>query len=339
LLVTCVGILVADIIASGLPKVSAPGEITVAPSGIRLCVGGHAANVSIDLSQLGLERGATSCVGELGQDPFGDFITKELESRGIVAHTDRQEKISTASNMILVVQGEDRRFHVDAGANQFLDARRVMDVVMREKPSILYVGGTGHLGPFDEQLPRILREVKEQLSCVTFVDPVQPYGHGWEHLVRSLEWVDVLHCNDIEAKGITGKHKVTEALDAIANRGVKLTIITLGDQGLIAKQAYDRITMPAFKVPVVDPTGAGDAFSAGVISYLAKEAGSMRKLDITSLTRRELLDLLMDGEAAGAACVTDIGTTKGVTRENVDRILREQKSAIIEQMRIGFKPF
>ncbi len=339
MLVTCVGILVSDVIASGLPKVSQPGEVTFAPSGIKVCVGGHAANVSIDLLKLGLTRGDVSCVGTVGEDAFGDFIMKELNDSGVVTHIDRTEKAGTSSNMILVVQREDRRFHVDIGANPLLDPRRVRDVLTKEKPCILYVGATGFLGDFDEQLPRILKKAKEELDCVTFVDPVQPHGHGWEYLQRSLEWIDVLHCNDVEAESMTGKNKTTEALSSISDRGVKLAIITIGDQGLVAKHAYDRITMPAFKVPVVDPTGAGDAFSAGVICYLSRRADTLRKLEVASLTRKDLLELLLEGEAAGAACVTDIGTTKAVTRENVDRILREQKEAILDQMRIGFKPF
>jgi sugar/nucleoside kinase (ribokinase family) len=338
-LVTCAGILVSDIIASGLPKVSQPGEVTFAPSGVRLCVGGHAANVSINLLKLGLSKGEVSCVGTVGKDAFGDFITNQLNENGVITHIDRTIEAGTSSNMILVVQGEDRRFHVDIGANPFLDPTRVKDVLRKEKPCIFYVGATGLLGTFDAQLPRTLKEAKEELNCVTFVDPVLPDGHGWEYLERSLEWIDVLHCNDVEAASMTGKSKPTEAISVIADRGVKLTIITMGDEGLVAKHAYDRITLPAFKVQVVDPTGAGDAFSAGVICNLAKRADNLRKLEVASLTRRELLDILLEGEAAGAACVTDVGTTKAVTCENVSRILREQKEAILDQMRIGFKPF
>jgi sugar/nucleoside kinase (ribokinase family) len=339
LLVTCVGILVSDIIASGLLKISQPGEVTFAPSGVRLCVGGHAANVSIDLLKLGLTRGEVSCVGTVGEDAFGDFIMKELNENGVVTHIERTQKAATSSNMILVVQREDRRFHVDMGANPLLDPQRVMDVLRKERPCILYVGAPGFLGEFDEQLPRILKEAKEDLNCVTFVDPIQPQGHGWEYLERSFQWIDVLHCNDVEAESMTNKKKPNEALSSIADRGVKLAMITLGDQGLLAKHAYDRITMPAFKVPVADPTGAGDAFSAGIIRYLTKRVDNLGKLEISSLTRKELLDLLLEGEAAGAACVTDVGTTRGVTVENVERILREQKGTILDQIRIGFKPF
>ena len=65
----------------------------------------------------------------------------------------------------------------------------------------------------------------------------------------------------------------------------------------------------------------------------------MKKLDVAALTRKQFLDLLLEGEAAGAACVTGVGTTKTVTRENVDKILQDQKARILDQMRIGFKPF
>ena len=48
MLVTCAGILVVDLIAANLPKVSDPGELTHAPKGIGVHMGGHAGNVSIE---------------------------------------------------------------------------------------------------------------------------------------------------------------------------------------------------------------------------------------------------------------------------------------------------
>jgi sugar/nucleoside kinase (ribokinase family) len=128
-----------------------------------------------------------------------------LEKHGVVTHIERAEGTGTGSNMIVVVQGEDRRFHVDVGANQFLDPRLVRDVLRKEKPCVLCVGAPDFLGHFDEQLPRILKEAKEELNCVTFVDPIPPYRHSWEYLERSFEWIDVLHCNNVEAGKMTSR--------------------------------------------------------------------------------------------------------------------------------------
>jgi len=337
-LVTCAGILVADIIASELPKISSPGEVTFAPSGLKLCVGGHAANVSIDLVKLGLRKGDVSCVGAVGRDIFGDFMIKEIEVSGVVTHIERVRQAGTSLNMILVVKGEDRRFHVDVGANLFLSPHRVLAILRGEKPLIFYIGATGHLGEFDEQLPRILKEAKK-IGCTTLVDPIQPYGHGYEFLVDSFEWIDVLHCNSIEAKNMTDRPDPKEALDAFTDQGVKLAIITVGEKGLFAKLGDERVIMPAFVVPVVDPTGAGDAFCASVIHFLIDLAGRKKGIDIRALTRGELTDLLLEGEAAGAACVTDVGTTKGVTKENVNRIIREQKKTIVDRIQYVPKPY
>jgi sugar/nucleoside kinase (ribokinase family) len=337
LLVTCAGILVSDIIASGLPKVSDPGEVTFAPSGVQLCVGGHAANVSIDLIKLGLRKGEVSCVGAVGEDIFGDFMIREIKNSDVVPHIERSKQAGTSLNMILVVKGEDRRFHVAAGANSFLSAPRVLQILRKEKPLIFYVGATGHLGRFDEQLSRVLKEAKK-LGCNTFVDPIQPHGHGYDFLKNSFEWIDILHCNDVEAESITGKRDPQEALDAFTNNGVKLAIITVGENGLYAKLDNERVIMPAFDVQVVDPTGAGDAFCASLIHFLVKFSRGKRSIDVRALARGDLTDLLLEGEAAGAACVTEVGTTKAVTRENVNRILREQKKTIMDQIQYVSKP-
>jgi fructokinase len=332
LLVTCAGILVSDIIASGLPKVSNPGEVTFAPSGVQLCVGGHAANVSIDLIKLGLRKGEVSCVGAVGEDIFGDFMIREIERSDVLPHIERIKQAGTSLNMILVVKGEDRRFHVATGANPFLSASRVLNILKEEKPLIFYVGATGHLGRFDDQLPKIVKEAKK-LGCTTFVDPIQPHGHGYEFLKDSFQRIDILHCNNIEAESITGRSDPREALRFLTESGVKLAIITLGEEGLLARLGFKAVSIPAFKVETVDPTGAGDAFCASVVHYLIKFGERKKSTDPTALAEGEFIELLLEGEAAGAACVTDVGTTKAVTRKNVDRILGEQEKKIREQIR------
>ncbi|MBO3757627.1 MAG: hypothetical protein JTT14_00745, partial [Candidatus Brockarchaeota archaeon] len=68
------GFIVADIIAADLPKIADPGRLIFAPRGIKLTIGGHPCNVSIDLIQLGLEKGSVGIVGAIGKDVFGSFV-------------------------------------------------------------------------------------------------------------------------------------------------------------------------------------------------------------------------------------------------------------------------
>ena len=332
MLVTSVGILVADVIAADLPKVSDPGELIFTGRNIELHIGGHAANVSIDLMKLGLEKGTVSSVGAVGDDIFGNYVESVLERHGVIHHLQKVKGVATSKDLILVVKGEDRRYHVDVGANWYLNLEHVFSVLDEEKPTIFYVGGVGFMGEFDEKLPIVLQKAKD-MGCLTFVDPVAPYRHGWDIVIPALDWADVFHCNNLEAAEITGEKDPTKAAEILLDQGTKFVIISLGEEGLITVTKDAVFKMPAFKIRVVDPTGAGDAFCAGVLRGLVRVA-YRKRLDITDLSEEELARIVLEGEAAGAACVTMVGTTTGVTEENVDKILKEQGSAVLERLNL-----
>jgi len=313
-----------------LPKVCQPGELVFAPGGISLHIGGHAANVPIGLIKLGLRRDEVSTVGAVGKDPYGDFIESILTEHGIQTHITKIEEAETAKSVILVVRGEDRRVYHYVGANYFLDPDYVKAILREERPLIFYVGATGLLGRFDEQLFDVLEVAKAQ-NCLTFVDPVTPYQHGWEHIREALELVDVFHCNNFEASDMTGISDFREALRSISEEGAKLAIVSTGEKGLVAAAKKMVFEMPAFKVPVVDPTGAGDAFCAGTIQALVE----MDKLrNISKLSTNNIVDILLRGEAAGAACVTGMGTTTSVTVKKVNELMLQQGLEIRKRAKV-----
>ena len=314
MLVTCTGILVVDLIAAHLPKVSSPGELTYAPKGIEMHMGGHCGNVSIDLRKLGVKEKEVSAIGAVGEDIFGDFLEDLLKKNGIVTHLQRISEAGTSKDLILVAKDEDRRFHVDVGANMYLNPEYILAVLEEEKPRIFYAGGVGFTGKLDEQLSVVLKKAKE-MGCITFVDPVTPYMRGWDFVVSSLKWMDIFHCNKDEAKEITGKENPKEAAKMLIQEGTEMVIISLGEKGLIAVTGGKIFEMGAFKVPIVDPSGAGDALCAGIIHGLLSAVERERR-GISDLSEKELVDVLLEGEAAGAACVTMVGTTTAVTEEN-----------------------
>jgi sugar/nucleoside kinase (ribokinase family) len=332
MLVTCAGILLVDLIAADLPKVSDPGELTYAPGGIETHMGGHSGNVSIDLRKLGLRKGEVSSVGAVGEDVFGDFLEGLLKKHGVITHLQRVPKVGTSKDLILVVAGEDRRFHVDVGANWYLSPEYVLSVLEKERPLIFYAGGVGFTGKFDEQLAEVLQRAKD-LECLTFIDPLTPYKHGWGFIIPPIEWTDIFHCNKDEAKAITGKDDPREAAKVMTDKGAQLVIISFGDRGLIAETKETLFEMPAFKVPVVDPSGAGDAMCAGVIRALLKTIDYKRR-ELSELSTDEIARILLEGEAAGASCVTMVGTTTAVTEENVNKILKEQEEKILSHLKV-----
>jgi len=303
---TC-GIAVADIIVSNLSRIASPGEVVFSPVGLH--VGGHACNVSIDLRQMGAEKVSTAiCVGD---DPFGEFIESYLREKGVSVHVNKV-RAGTSKNVILVEKGEDRRFHADAGANEYLSPSFIRRILKNERPEIFYIGGTGWLGKFDSELGSVCKAAKK-MGCTVFCDIIRPHGKDWDYILPAFPFMDIFHCNATEAASITGEKSVRRAMEKISS---KVCLVTSGAGGTLARLPDGWLKMGGYKIKAVDPTGAGDAFCAGVIFKLLKYEG------VEEIGKEDWVDILRYASACGAACCTGVGTTWAVTRGNIKRVMR-----------------
>ncbi len=317
------GIAVVDLIASGLERVAAPGE--VAFGSIRSSLGGHACNVSVDLVQLGFPKSALRTVFPAGRDVFGRHLARSLRDKGIRAKAIVSERLPTSLDLVLVARNEDRRFHADPGANLSLTPGDILPFLERLEPDVFYVGGVGILGRVDAGLATILKKAKS-MGALTFVDAVSPYRKSWAYLRRALPWADLFHCNEDEAKALAGERRAGPALSGIQAMGVGYLFVTAGERGLEARLPGAVLSCPAFTVGVTDPTGAGDAFSAGLILKIHELiAKGIRPGDISV---EDWTEALLFASAAGAVSCTAVGTTTAVRRDRVDRLIRRQGTAV-----------
>ena len=319
------GFIVVDIIAAGLSKIPIPGELIFAPLGIRLRIGGHPANVSIDLMQMNLEKGKVGTVGAVGDDFLKDFVKNILESKGLLTYLQEVKGVETGKTVILVVKGEDRRYINEPGANLSLSFDHVSSILRKVKPKIFYIA-SGLLGDFDFRVWELVKFCKEN-GIITMIDLVKPIGKDWNYIHPALKYSDIMHCNVLELRGVSGKADVKDGLRWLVERGVGIPIISDGENGVfsIFKEAY--IRQPAFKVKVVDPTGAGDALCAGILFKVYELLKSGKTL--ADLSVDEVAKILLYGQAAGAACIGMIGTTPGVTSERINGILDEQGEKVL----------
>ncbi len=160
---------------------------------------------------------------------------------------------------------------------------------------------------------------------MTFVDVVSPYRKTWAFLRRALPHTDVFHCNADEARALTGRSRPDRAAAAIRGLGAGNVLVTLGGEGAVAAVGGSLLRLPAFRVKVVDPTGAGDAFSAGVI---LKAYGLLaRGRRPGELSAAEWAAILRYASACGAVCTTGIGTTTAVHSRAVEAQLEKQGRA------------
>ena len=317
------GIAVVDLIASGLERPARPGELAFCS--IRTSLGGHACNVSADLVRLGFPKSRLRAVFPTGRDLFGDYLVRRLNEQGVRVEPVLTDKASTSLDLILVARGEDRRYHADAGANVEMAAAPVLALLERDRPLLYYAGGVGLLGRFDTDLARVLRRAKS-LGTRTFVDVVSPYRKDWSFLLKALPSTDLFHCNADEAAALSGERDPAAAARSIRRLGVGSVFVTLGGEGSVAAVGGALLRVPAFTVRVVDPTGAGDAFSAGLIKRVYGLIG--RRRAARRLSPEAWAEALLYASACGAVCTTGIGTTTAVDGAKVDALIRRQGRAI-----------
>ena len=90
-------------------------------------------------------------------------------------------------------------------------------------------------------------------------------------LRRLLRKVDIILCNDAEARELSGEYNLVRAARWILGQGPKLLVIKKGEHGVLCFSKNFVFLAPAYLLEsIYDPTGAGDSFAGGFIGYLTR---------------------------------------------------------------------
>ncbi len=326
--VLTVGTFTVDIVASGLPKVAEPGEIVNVDTPIDLYIGGHASNVAIDLVKLGVKGHIVAC-GAVGDDVFARIIRDELSKYGIEFRPMIINEAGTARNAILVVSGEDRRFHIYPGANRYLRSEYVLKVLKSIKPDYMYIA-IGFSKFLDLGLKDVIKEAG-RLGTFVLLDVARMSDHCAKAINNVMDLVDIVHLNYLELNALVGESDLLKCFMKLSKRPKFMLTITYGEAGAKAIFKNYVIFQPSFKVGSKDPTGAGDAFSAGIISYLIRY---LRGKDLNEVGTDEVIKLIMYAQASGASATLAPGATTSVSAEVVESLIENQGQHLISSTKV-----
>jgi sugar/nucleoside kinase (ribokinase family) len=294
--VLCAGILVGDLFVPPLPRLPTAGELLVTDDFL-MQAGGCAANVAVALSKLGVD---SRVVGKVGRDSFGDFVVSALAGYGIdVSFIGRSETLGTAKTVIVPVAGDDRRYIHTVGANADLRGRDFVPAGV-EGIEVSYLGGYLVLPGLHPGAVIELFAAAHRVGARTLLDVVLPGDTkvSMDDLRIILPSVDFFLPNYDEARHLTGEHDPARQAAVFNDAGAETVIITMGAEGVLARSATDSRHVAAPTVDVVDGSGAGDAFAAGLIVGLLEGWPLDRSLVFAS--------------EVGALTCTALGCTAGI---------------------------
>lgn len=249
------GMVFLDIIFSGLPAMPAGGE-EIWADGMGSCPGGMA-NLAVAASRLGLR---TSLAAAFGDDDYGEFCWRTLADQEQVdlSHSRRYDDWHSPVTVSIAVEG-DRRMITHGHP-----APEPATTMIGSPPNARAVFADLAELPAGESTHWAARARQE--GSLVFADVGWDATSQWHTSVLDrLSGCDAFMPNAVEAMSYTRTTTPSDALYELADR-VPLAVVTCGAAGAMAidNTTGEEANVPAPRVSLTDPTGAGDVFGAAV---------------------------------------------------------------------------
>lgn len=301
--VVVLGVFVADTAyrAQRQPRM---GE-TILGQSFALGPGGKGSNQSVAAGMAGASVGF---ITKLGKDPFADMALATWKKAGVTSLATQHADDYTGAAYIFVDENTgDNAIIVCPGAAATISRADIdsnAEVIKQCKVLIT-------------QLEQPIDAAEYALACArkagatTILNPAPAV----ELPTSMIALCDFVTPNEIEAEAITGitvnsPKDAVAAAEALLAKGAGGAIITLGENGCLYHDGSNSVHVPAINAgPVVETTGAGDAFNGGFAAAIAEG--------------RSPLEAIRFGTATAAISVTRPGTAPSMpTRKEIESLLR-----------------
>jgi ribokinase len=262
--VVILGVFVADTSyrAARMPRI---GE-TILGERFVLGPGGKGSNQAVAAARLGVE---THMITRLGADPFGDMALAVWAEAGVQPAVTRDPDSYTGAAFIFVdAASGDNAIIIAPGA-----AGRITPADIDAQAGLIRSAGV-FMTQLEQPLAAAARGllIAHKAGVRTILNPAPAQAIGDD----VLGLCDVLTPNETEVEELTGIAVASDdaarrAADALLGRGVRAVVVTLGARGALYHDRERSLIVPSVSAgPVVETTGAGDAFNGGFAAGLAR---------------------------------------------------------------------
>lgn len=305
-----------DVVVVGTPAMDLIAKVKALPHVDGLAIaetygtypGGAGANVAVGIARL---AGRVGFLGTLGDDEYGRLLLRAFEDEGIDTRGVRIAKGKSSPSCFIAVGPRGERMIFALGGEALLEEINEREVLLLRESRALYVTDV----PVTMAAAAVA-VVREEGGFVFLSPGGLLTSGGLEPLRPLLVRSDAVLISEAESSCLFAEETREQALRSLAADGPGIVVMTLGSEGALVLH-NDRITLvKAFEVQeVLDTTGAGDAFAAGLITGFvegfdwcraAKLGCAVAAIKIRHLgarsglpTRRQVNELMRDREGGG----------------------------------------
>lgn len=226
--------------------------------------GGSPANVALGLARLGRSAGLLT---RIGRDPRGEAVRAHLEGSGVqlVPGSVTADRTSTATARLDA--------HGSATYEFDLDWQVPAEIVLGDARALHTGSIAAFLPPGGGQVLELVG--RSRSSAMISYDPnARPRLMGdataaRQRVERFVRLADLVKVSDEDLAWLAPEQDPLRVAAAWLELGPAVVVVTRGAEGAVALAGCGQIEVPTPAVAVVDTVGAGDAFMAGLLDYLA----------------------------------------------------------------------
>lgn len=279
-------------------------------------VAGAEANFAVAATRMGF---STGLITKVGDDEFGRDIIETLRARGVDVSRIAVEKDGYTGIYFIQrgypVPGKSTSVYYRKGsAASHLSPLDVDPAYLRGAKHLHITGITPALSESCRETCIAAAKLAKQLGLKVSLDTnIRPKLWGSTDarnaILPLVSYADILFTDNDDTRILVGSQG-TSAAYALISKGPQIVVLKGGARGAAAYTKAGPIEEPGYKVPVVDPTGAGDAFAGVFVSGILKGW--------------KLLDCLRAGNVAGSLVVTVRGDQENIpTEEDIKSFLEK----------------
>lgn len=251
--------------------------------------GGSAANTVMATSQFG-GKAYYSC--KVSNDEFGDFYLSDLAEAGVNTNLDQIEREEgiTGKCLVMITDDADRTMNTFLGITTGLSISEVDEASIKDSEYV-YLEGYLVASPSALEAMKLTKKIAEEngvKTSITLSDPsiVEFFKTQFQDVIGAS--VDLLFCNEDEAKKFTGKDDLMEAREAL-KKDAKRFVITQGANGAMIFDGDTFIDIEPYETKAVDTNGAGDMFAGAFLYGLTHGLGYAGSGKLASLASSKIV--------------------------------------------------
>jgi sugar/nucleoside kinase (ribokinase family) len=256
--------------------------------------------------------GNTSIIGLAGEDEYGEFMIKGLNSFGVdTSLVRRTDRVKTGVTVNLIYANTRTQVTYPGTIAEFDGSE--LDGSIFAGFDHVHFGGVYIQKKLLPEITRLLKTARKA-GLSTSIDSQWDSSETWTGMDEWLPHLSYLFVNKDEALSISKTASAEQALAWLAAK-TEFPVVKTGDEGALVLSHGAAKPVPTIKVQPVDTTGAGDSFDAGFLfATIEKKMAPIAACDFANAT-------------AARSCTFVGGVNARSTYEDILRFKSERQSA------------